>query len=516
VCKYALLKAQFAHSTCIRSTPQEVDLPSFVEGLRQNLPDGDKRWMSNDLAASDRILFLDGTIQSIHSSEATYHEALVHPVMFAHDGPTSVAVLGGGEGATIREVLKHSTVESVTMIDIDGEFIDIARKYLPKMNDCSDLVGRAANCFDDEAVMLVLENGIKYFLDLQGPEQLNKPKPFDVVIVDALDPEENLEFVKDFYVDDAFLSAMLASMSEKGVLVIQIGTAPELSDPKPDVGMYQVRERLFNLFEAHSEVAAMFVYEEPKSGFLEPHSFLVVCKDSTCRNRWYSRSDAIDYEIYKRIIPTKSGEPALKFYDGANQHIYQATPKAWETVYCRREPTPFECTYVSLDFSAEIHELSLLGESSFTLDLRKNESGDIVDASVFAKADIPKGSLIMPSDLSMPLLLGERSIDAINSHVEDSTVYREFASFVDSWAHDSCAESTDTRFLEVGASTLIRKVSSGGENVGRWVPRHPTGKRPIFSPVYDRHRISFEVFLVALEDIPAGFELLRSKNEWSC
>jgi spermidine synthase len=493
-----------------------ADLPSFYQGRKLNLPDGDERWTSNDFAAEDRLLFLDGTIQSIHSAETTYHEALVHPVMFAHAGPTSVAVLGGGEGATIREVLKHATVESVTMIDIDSEFIDIARKYLPKMNDCSDLVGRAANCFDDKAVTLVLENGIKYFLDLQSPGQLNKPKPFDVLIVDALDPEENLEFVKDFYVDDAFISAMLASMSETGVLVIQIGTAPELSDPKPDVGMYQVREKLFNLFESHSGVAAMFVYEEPKSGFLEPHSFLVVCKETTCRNRWLSRSDYIDYEIYKRIISTNSGNSALRFYDGAVQHIYQATPKAWETVYCRREPTPFECAYVSLTVTNEIHELSLSGESSFTLDLQKNESGEVVDVSVFAKTDIPKGSFIMPGDLSRPLLLGAGSIDAINQHISDSTVYQELASFIASWAHHSCVEDTDTRFVEVGASTLIRKVDGGGENVGRWVPRHPTGKRPTFSPVYDRHRISFEVFLVALEDIPSGSELLRSKNEWSC
>jgi spermidine synthase len=135
--------------------------------------------------------FLDGIVQSLYSSEETYHEALVQPAMFAHYGPKRVGVLGGGEGATIREVLKHNTVESVTMIELDDELIAICREYLPKMSNCSDITGRADNCFDDEAVEVVVENAINYFYDRHGPNPTAEvvPEPFDVLIVDALDPE---------------------------------------------------------------------------------------------------------------------------------------------------------------------------------------------------------------------------------------------------------------------------------------------------------------------------------------
>jgi hypothetical protein len=51
-------------------------------------------------------------------------------------------------------------------------------------------------------------------------------------------------------------------------------------------------------------------------------------------------------------------------------------------------------------------------------------------------------------------------------------------------------------------------------NIGRWIPPHPQGRRPKFSPVYERHRLSFDVFAVATKDIPKGTELLKYKNMW--
>jgi spermidine synthase len=48
-----------------------------------------------------------------------YHEALVHPALFSHSNPKRVAIIGGGEGATLREVLKHNTVSEAIMIEID-------------------------------------------------------------------------------------------------------------------------------------------------------------------------------------------------------------------------------------------------------------------------------------------------------------------------------------------------------------------------------------------------------------
>ena len=435
--------------------------------------------------------------------------------MFAHSGPKRVAVLGGGEGATIREVLKHKTVESVTMIEIDEEMIQIAREYLPKMSDCSDFIGRADNCFDDEAVNFVIEDAVEYFIEEYGRGKRAPSELFDVVIVDALDPEDDVLFAHDLYADETYVTALLDSLSHDGVLLLQIGTAPELSDPRADIGTYKIREELFNLIEKHPDVAAMHVYEEAKCGFLEPHSFLVVCKDITCRDRWFSRTDMIDYEIYERIVLTKSKTPALKFYDGVTHNSYKMAPKAWETVYCRREPTPFECAYRSLDVSSEIHEFYLDDEerSSFRIDVTSGAEGQ-TSTAVFAKVDIPKGSFIMPEHLSKSLALNEANIVDIKKSAATGTLaFQELEKFVESRSHKSSMSGTETRYLEVGASALIRSVVDSEEaNVGRWVP---AGKRPPFSPVYDRHRMSFDVFMVATQDIPAGAELLRSTETWN-
>lgn len=77
---------------------------------------------------------LDGDIQSCASDEAIYHEALVHPAMLLHPAPKRVLIMGGGEGATAREVLRHPTVERVTMVDIDAEFVDLCREHLGDWN----------------------------------------------------------------------------------------------------------------------------------------------------------------------------------------------------------------------------------------------------------------------------------------------------------------------------------------------------------------------------------------------
>ena len=90
-----------------------------------------------------KALVLDGKWQSCTGDEFLYHEPLVHPAMIFHGGPRKVLILGGGEGATAREVLRWKSVEKVVMIDIDGEVVEACKQYLPEMHQ---------NVFDDAIV----------------------------------------------------------------------------------------------------------------------------------------------------------------------------------------------------------------------------------------------------------------------------------------------------------------------------------------------------------------------------
>jgi spermidine synthase len=123
--------------------------------------------------AYGKALVLDGKWQSCTGDEFIYHEALVQPAAIAHQSPQKVLILGGGEGATTREVLRWKTVEKVMMIDIDGEVVEACKQYLPEMH---------ANTFDDPRFELVVADALQV-LDTTSEK-------WDIIISDLSDPIE--------------------------------------------------------------------------------------------------------------------------------------------------------------------------------------------------------------------------------------------------------------------------------------------------------------------------------------
>lgn len=131
-----------------------------------------------------RVLFLDRRFQTSEREEFFYHESLVHPAMMIHENPESVLIIGGGDGGALEEVLKYPSVTKVTMVELDGEVVEVARSYL------ASICGKA---FDDPRVHLVIDDGRK-FLE-------NSKDFYDVIILDLTDPMEPSKFVytKEFY-----------------------------------------------------------------------------------------------------------------------------------------------------------------------------------------------------------------------------------------------------------------------------------------------------------------------------
>jgi spermidine synthase len=137
--------------------------------------------------AFGKVLVLDKDVQSTEHDEYIYHETLVHPAMLAHPNPRSVFIVGGGEGATLREVLRHPTVEKAVMCDIDDQLVEMARTLLPEWHQ---------GAFDDPRAQIVTE-------DARGWLE-NHPDTYDVIIVDLNDPvgENNparMLFTVEFY-----------------------------------------------------------------------------------------------------------------------------------------------------------------------------------------------------------------------------------------------------------------------------------------------------------------------------
>lgn len=130
---------------------------------------------------------------------------------------------GGGEGATLREVLKHRSIEEAVMIEIDQELAELSQTYLPEWSDCSDIMviesgesvtatasdTTSLSCFNDPRATVYFEDAFGFFLDEFGVDEDTEDETahskdddeeqFDVIIMDALDPDDFGHFVDKLY-----------------------------------------------------------------------------------------------------------------------------------------------------------------------------------------------------------------------------------------------------------------------------------------------------------------------------
>lgn len=153
-----------------------------------------------------KVLLLDGCTQSAEVDEFIYHESLVHPAMLScARPPASVFIGGGGEGATLREVLRHRSVEKCVMVDIDGVAVDICRKELPEWS---------AGGFEDPRTELHIGDAVAF---LRADE-----RKYDVIVLDVCDPLEAGPAVVCYSVE--FYQDIMAHLNEGGVFVTQSGS----------------------------------------------------------------------------------------------------------------------------------------------------------------------------------------------------------------------------------------------------------------------------------------------------
>jgi S-adenosylmethionine decarboxylase proenzyme len=111
--------------------------------------------MNPKLFRPDRLVYSNLKMQTRRFGEVEYHESIVHSTMFSHKNPRYVAIVGGGNGAILRELLKHRSVEKVTIFeDINATEMNLSRSFLSDWSFCGDLLDGAASCFDDPRVSL--------------------------------------------------------------------------------------------------------------------------------------------------------------------------------------------------------------------------------------------------------------------------------------------------------------------------------------------------------------------------
>lgn len=168
------------------------------------------------------LMTIDGMVMLSEKDEFVYHEMLSHVGMFTHPAPERVLIVGGGDGGTAREVMKHDSVKHVDMVEIDKTVVDASKQFLPKVGD-----------FDNPKLNLLFEDGIAYVKNVHDP--------YDLIIIDGSDPVGPAEglFEKDFY------HYCYEALTENGVLTTQT-ESPWVRSYYPSIKkVYNALEELF-------------------------------------------------------------------------------------------------------------------------------------------------------------------------------------------------------------------------------------------------------------------------------
>jgi len=157
----------------------------------------------HDSVPFGRLFRLDGHFMTSERDEFFYHENLVHVPAFAHPRPERALVIGGGDGGSAEELLKHPSIASVTLVEIDGAVVEIAREYLGSVH---------GGALDDPRLTLAIGDGFAYVR--------NSSERFDLIVLDLTDPggPSELLYTPDFY------RACAARLDPAGAMTLHIAS----------------------------------------------------------------------------------------------------------------------------------------------------------------------------------------------------------------------------------------------------------------------------------------------------
>lgn len=242
-----------------------------------------------DTPAFGKCLILDGKMQCSEGDEFIYHEALVHPLMITHPSPETVFIAGGGEGATLREVLAHRTVKRVVMVDLDRKVVETCRDLLPSLS---------RGAFEDTRLELLHVDAMKYLEETQ--------EKYDVIIIDLPEPLEEgpayLLYTREFYGD------LKDKLTSNGLIGLQAGSTSMIVS----YGFVAVANTLATAFS----VVAPHQAEIPSFG--GSWGFAVASNNLDPRQ-------LSPEEIDRRISDRVNGN--LRFYDGLTHRGMFSIPK---------------------------------------------------------------------------------------------------------------------------------------------------------------------------------------------
>ena len=239
----------------------------------------------HDSVPFGRLFRLDGHFMTSEKDEFFYHENLVHLAALTHPQPEHALIVGGGDGGSAEELLKHPSIKSVTLAEIDASVVSIARKYFGTVH---------GGALDDPRLTLEIGDGFDYVRAATGR--------FDLIVLDLTDPggpSESL-YTADFY------RACAARLNPGGAMSLHI--ASPIAHPE------RIRAALAHLRPAF-QLVTPYLTSIPLYGGM----WMMACASATL-DPLSMTADEIDRRIAAR------GLPKLEYYNGDMHRAGLALP----------------------------------------------------------------------------------------------------------------------------------------------------------------------------------------------
>ncbi|KAL7577423.1 hypothetical protein ACA910_004710 [Epithemia clementina (nom. ined.)] len=531
-----------------------LPMPSLDDGINIKQQE-QKREQEQPLATVELVnkrVFLDGALQStLHGMEA-YHEALVHPAMTMAEAVGQVrrvAIIGGGEGATLREVLKYKSVETCVMIEIDQEFVNLARKYLPEWNDCRDLTTMLQNqnktavdvktkseyvsCFEDPRAELYFDNALTWFIERFGSVEgekksasLTEEKKFDVIIVDALDPSSSIEFSDDLYTDKAFVSSLANALTENGVMVVQVGSNPIRADLlMPQNSKAPILVRFEDILEQQG-IFSIKTYSDAHGQFMAPWEFRIVHKDYKTTASFFREPAKIDLTMAKHAVITKSKQFPFHYFDGPTWASMQYPTRINADVFCDSHPRR-----TSLCFEPQGYDPERANVPASALEIKPSliPNGG---RGLFFKEDFKEGSYLAIEQSSWNMQIMPETLSLVDEQMlksEARDMYEHFHYFFFGYGYANEYYGLPSYHVDAGLAVFINHGCNGTYVVGvRTETTELTadpdkipdelwnheGEFSFFDPTLDRRQFVYTNLEVLLQDVKSGDEVVSNYLEY--
>lgn len=148
-----------------------------------------------------RVMSLDKKIMLTERDEFVYHEMISHVPLFSHQSPKKVLIIGGGDGGTARECLKHKNLERIDICEIDQDVIDVSKKYLPL----------TARCLKEKKINVYVEDGNNFLLDDKNAGV------YDIILIDSTDPVGMAAVL----IEESFYAKVKKALNPGGIVCTQ-------------------------------------------------------------------------------------------------------------------------------------------------------------------------------------------------------------------------------------------------------------------------------------------------------